>query len=301
MASADQPEFSASDSLYVRPTDSLPDSDPAANLSVSPLHRRSTAPQSISAQSTSSTVPGTPGADRLSLSLLSIGQSPLPHQPRVPLRGTPSAVGAIRARNSIHALSYTGTPLRNALLEPASRSSTISTHMAASVLGKRLRVRTQYINDTSDPEREEFERQEALLVVEVARVQLAVRRSEKDLVRAQLDETAVLDTLHKCRLAEMERRFDMAESHLGSIRNSIRTNGGILCERSLHKHRRQDSTSSIIIDHDPGTCLNRNHSVLVLQSRYMQIEDHPRPGSRCSRPLSCCCHSEFIPRSVTQL
>ncbi|KAF8433354.1 hypothetical protein L210DRAFT_3507106 [Boletus edulis BED1] len=237
MASADQPEFSASDSLYVRPTDSLPESDPAANLSVSPLHRRSTAPQSISAQSTSSTVPGTPGADRLSLSLLSIGQSPLPHQPRVPLRGTPSAVGAIRARNSIHALSYTGTPLRNALLEPA-----------ASILGKRLRTD---IDDTSDPEREEFERQEALLVVKVARVQLAVRRSEKDLVRAQLDETTVLDTLHKCRLAEMERRFDMAESHLGSIRNSIRTNGGILCERSLHKHRRQDSTSSIIIDHDP--------------------------------------------------
>ncbi|KAF8451175.1 hypothetical protein L210DRAFT_3640259 [Boletus edulis BED1] len=171
MASADQPEFSASDSLYVRPTDSLPDSDPAANLSVSPLHRHSTAPQSISAQSTLSTVPGTPGADRLSLSLLSIGQSPLPHQPRVPLRGTPSAVGAICARNSIHALSYTGTPLRNALLEPASHSSTISTHMAASILGKRLRTD---VDDTSDPEREEFERQEALLVVEVARVQLAV-------------------------------------------------------------------------------------------------------------------------------
>ena len=124
------------------------------------------------------------------------------------------------------------------------------------------------VSDASDPEREEFEHQEALLLVGVVRAQSAIRRYEKNLAQAQLDETMVLGTLYKCHITEMQRRFDMAESHLRSICNSIQMNGGILCEGSLllHKHRRQSSASSISIDHDPqaSMCFIKNHDVLNL-------------------------------------
>ena len=81
----------------------------------------------------------------------------------------------------------------------------------------------------------------------------------------QLDESTACGTLYKYCVVEMQRRFDMAESHVGSIHNFIRTNGGILCEGSLHKHhRRQGSISSINIDQDCGMCFIKNHGILNL-------------------------------------
>jgi hypothetical protein len=57
----------------------------------------------------------------------------------------------------------------------------------------------------------------------------------------------------------------MTVSHVGSIRNSIRMNGSILCEGSLHKHHgRQASISSINIDQDSGMCFIKNHGILNL-------------------------------------
>ena len=140
MASSNQPEVPANDSAMSAQwtgNDTLPDSDP--KLSQSPPC--STALLSLSAHSTLSTVPGTPGAD-LSVSFLSVGRPFTYHQPHVPLRGTPSAVGAIYAQKSIPALSYIRTPLWNALLEPSSSEFHNSTTcMDVSILGKRLKVR----------------------------------------------------------------------------------------------------------------------------------------------------------------
>ena len=107
-------------------------------------------------------------------------------------------------------------------------------------------------SDTSDPKRKEFEHKEVLLIVQVVRAKAALHRSEKHLVRAQLDETTALGNLHKCHVVEMQRRFNIAESQLGSIHNSIRRNRGTLCNGSLPKRCCQDSTSSIIINPEPG-------------------------------------------------
>ena len=118
MASSDQPEVLADDSATSAQwtgNDTLPDSDPKLSKSL-PC---STALLSLSAHFTLSTAPGTPGAD-LSVSFLSVGWPFAYHQPHVPLRGTLSAVGAIHAQKSIPTLSYTGTPLRNALFKPIS-------------------------------------------------------------------------------------------------------------------------------------------------------------------------------------
>lgn len=128
-----------------------------------------------------------------------------------------------------------------------------------------FQISQQTDTDASDPKREEFKHQEALLLLEVMRAKSAVCQSERNLAQMQLDESTTRGTLYKYRVAEMQRRFNMAESHIGSIRNSIQTNRGILCEGSLHKcHRCQASISSINIDQDSGTCSIKNHSVLNL-------------------------------------
>ena len=105
-------------------------------------------------------------------------------------------------------------------------------------------------SDTSNPKHEEFEHKEALLIVQVMRAKVALHQSEKHLAQAQLDGTTALGNLHKCCVVEMQRRFDIAESQLGSIHNSIQMNGGTLCNGSLPKCHNQDSTS--IINPEPG-------------------------------------------------
>jgi len=104
MASASQPEVPANDSVTsAQRIDSLLDSDPSGSIHSKSPPCPSTAPVSLRAHSTLSTVPGTPGAD-LSVSFLSINQPLASCQPHVPLRGTPSAVGAIHAQKSISAV-----------------------------------------------------------------------------------------------------------------------------------------------------------------------------------------------------
>ncbi|KAI6020827.1 hypothetical protein PISMIDRAFT_102708, partial [Pisolithus microcarpus 441] len=86
--------------------------------------------------------------------------------------------------------------------------------------------------------------QEAYLLLDVARAQATVRRLERQLVHAKLDENIALGNLYKCRAQESERRLENAEAELGCIRNSIWMSGGKLCDDSAHKHHCRISGSS---------------------------------------------------------
>ncbi|KAI9574125.1 hypothetical protein HD554DRAFT_2044737 [Boletus coccyginus] len=208
MASSDQPEWTGNDTL--------PDFN--SKLFYSPPC--STTLLSLSAHSTLSIVPGTPGAD-LSVLFLSVSRPFAYYQPHVPLRGTLSAVGAIHAQKSIPALSYARMPLQNALLEPTfSEFHNSTTHMDMSILGKRLKTDMNTSN-ASNPKCKEFKHQEALLLFEVTRTDSAVCQSERNLAQMQLDKSTVCSTLYKYHVAGMQRRFNMAKSHVGSIHNSI--------------------------------------------------------------------------------
>jgi len=122
------------------------------------------------------------------------------------------------------------------------------------------------LSDTSDPKHNNYKCKEALQLVEVARAQSAVCRYEKELAHAQLKHSAALSNLYRCHSWEMQRRFDIAESHLGSVRNSIQMNRGTLCKSSLPMCRHQDSTSSI--DQDTGMYFIQNLTVLISPSHY---------------------------------
>lgn len=118
---------------------SLPDSDPS-NLSKSPPRSAAL----LGANSTLSMVLGTPSAD-LSSSLLSVGRTTTSRSYLgVPMRGTPSAVGAIHPWKLIPTPPYAVMPLQNSLLGLSPHEFREPT-VEMSIIEKQLKVSTYSI------------------------------------------------------------------------------------------------------------------------------------------------------------
>ncbi|KAI5987376.1 hypothetical protein EDD15DRAFT_2372368 [Pisolithus albus] len=236
MASSDQPQSPAgNDSIVPFQQVDVPSALP--NRSEFP-HQSTHVP--LTTQYNTSTVPETPGAD-LSISFPSIKAEPASShraEPGMPLKGTPSAVGALCIWRSMVNLPFAGT--WNAWFGPTPRRMHDPTAQVCAVLGKRQKTEPDF-SDSVDEDREEFNQQEAYLLLDIARAQVTVRRLEQQLVHVKLDENIALGNLYKCRAQESERRLENAEAELGCIRNSIRMSGGKLCDDSACKHRRRVS------------------------------------------------------------
>ncbi|KAF8422829.1 hypothetical protein L210DRAFT_3509857 [Boletus edulis BED1] len=203
---------------------------PSGSGSVEPTTTSTTTKAPSSTKSNSSTIPDATqdvAASDLSLSSLVVRSVmvPLPSlsfcQPpshahgtcqdgrQPPLTGTPSAVGAI-------------------LSHPQS------------LLAKRhiiMKLDSDCLDsDTLDAEREEFEREEAYLLLKVARTQTNVQQLEQHLAGAKMEEHTATGNLYKHWAQETDRRLEVAETKLGSIRNLIQMGGGTLCDFSSQKH-----------------------------------------------------------------
>ncbi|KAI5981276.1 hypothetical protein EDD15DRAFT_2204161 [Pisolithus albus] len=199
----------------------------------------------LTIQYNTSMVPETPGAD-LSISFRSIKAEPASShraEPGMPLKGTPSAIGALCIWRSMVNLPFAGMPLQNAWFGLTPGRMHDPTAQVHAVLGKRQKTELDF-SDSVDEDHEEFNQQEAYLLLDIARAQATVRRLEQQLVHAKLDENIALGNLYKCRAQESERRLENAEAELGCIRNSIRMSGGKLCDDSARKRRRRISGSS---------------------------------------------------------
>lgn len=102
-------------------------------------------------------------------------------------------------------------------------------------------------DDGDDDLRVEFEQQEALLFLEIARARNDVRKLEQKLSQARLEEVHTTGKLYQLQAEEADRRMDAAEERVGAIRNSIRMTGGNVCDMSVQKRRRISGDASIRI------------------------------------------------------
>ncbi|KAG6369420.1 hypothetical protein JVT61DRAFT_14903 [Boletus reticuloceps] len=98
-----------------------------------------------------------------------------------------------------------------------------------------------------EEDREDFEQQEALLYLEVARARGDVRKLEQKLAQARWDKVNVTSRLYKLQAVEAEKRSNAAERRIGTIHNSIRMAGGSLYNTAQKRRRTSDSDDSIII------------------------------------------------------
>ncbi|KAI5999538.1 hypothetical protein EDD15DRAFT_2193601 [Pisolithus albus] len=171
MASSDQPQSPAgNDSIVPFQQVDVPSALP--NHSEFP-HQSTHVP--LTTQYNTSTVPETPGAD-LSISFPSIKVEPASShraEPGMPLKGTPSAVGALCIWRSMVNLPFAGTPLRNAWFGPTPGRMHDPTAQVHAVLGKRQKTEPDF-SDSVDEDREEFNQQEAYLLLDIARAQATV-------------------------------------------------------------------------------------------------------------------------------
>ncbi|KAI5999619.1 hypothetical protein EDD15DRAFT_2193660 [Pisolithus albus] len=161
MASSDQPQSPAgNDSIVPFQQVDVPSALP--NCSEFP-HQSTHVP--LTTQYNTSTVPETPGAD-LSISFPSIKAEPASShwaEPGMPLKGTPSAVGALCVRRSMVNLPFAGTPLQNAWFGPTPGRMHDPTAQTE-----------PDFSDSVDEDREEFNQQEAYLLLDIARAQATV-------------------------------------------------------------------------------------------------------------------------------
>ncbi|KAF8548698.1 hypothetical protein OG21DRAFT_1516024 [Imleria badia] len=143
----------------------------------------------------------------------------VPHVPRTTVNangfivGTPSAVGAIRPRKS--------STIPQLLTHAPTRRSPLAVNNP--VVPQSVLVHNY--DELSDPEGLEFEREDARLVLEVARSRRTICRLEQQLAQAKIDENIALCTLFKYRAEEAERRLEGAEYDIGCVRNMMRSNG----------------------------------------------------------------------------
>ncbi|KAI6012107.1 hypothetical protein BKA83DRAFT_4131033 [Pisolithus microcarpus] len=199
----------------------------------------------LTIQYTSSMVPETPGAN-LSISFPSIKAEPASShwaEPSMPLKGTPSSVGAFCIWKLVVNLPFAGMPLWNAWLGPTPRRMLNSTMQIHTILGK-WQKSEQDFSDPIDIDHEEFNQQEVFLLLDIARAQATVRCLEWQLVHVKMDENIALGNLYKSQARESERRLENAEAELGCIHNSIWMSGGKLCDDSVCKCHRCTSGSS---------------------------------------------------------
>ncbi|KAI6018612.1 hypothetical protein PISMIDRAFT_10121 [Pisolithus microcarpus 441] len=134
-------------------------------------------------------------------------------------------------------------PLQNTWLGPTPRRMLDSTTQIHAILGK-WQKSEQDFSDPINVDCEEFNQQEAFLLLDIARAQATVHRLEWQLVHVKMDENVALGNLYKSRAQESERRLENAEAELGCIHNSIWMSGGKLCDDSVCKHHRHALGSS---------------------------------------------------------
>ena len=91
----------------------------------------------LGAQSTKNVVPVTPGAD-LSIPVSSATQQQRFAIPRLPLKGTPSAVRALRIRGPVSSQLAAWTPLQNSYVGATPRMLCTPLGSDTNILGKRL-------------------------------------------------------------------------------------------------------------------------------------------------------------------
>ncbi|KAG9307891.1 hypothetical protein JVU11DRAFT_13041 [Chiua virens] len=257
MESSDQPDVSANGS---EASNTLPNElSGKHNTSVSsPLPANSTAPiMTASNWSSPGIALGTPGVD-MSMLMLPAGR-PSSFRACVLMMGTPSAVGAFPVLKTVAGRAFIGGVATPGPVQAFVTCTPLATHeslvdmdVEASILGKQFKPDVEP-SDPPDVECDEYQAQNAMLLLDVARAKSTVRCCKMELAQAQLDKSAALGRLYKCHINEMKRMFNVAESHLGSVHNSIRTNGGILCQFTLPKWHRQDSPSSRF-DSNSGMC-----------------------------------------------
>ncbi|KAG9313084.1 hypothetical protein JVU11DRAFT_6527 [Chiua virens] len=257
MESSDQPDVSANRSKVSNTL--LNELSGKHNTSVSsPLPANSTTLiMTASNWSSPGIALGMPGVNT-SASMLPAGW-PSSFHARVPMIGTPSAVGAFPALKTVTGRAFIGGMATPGPVQAFVTRTPLATHKSlvdmdveASILGKRFKPNVEPSNPL-DIECDEYQAQNAMLLLDVAQAKSTMRRCEMELAQAQLDESTALSRLYKCRVNKMKRMFNVTESHLGSICNSIRTNGGILCQSTLPKQHHQDSSSSRF-DSDSGMC-----------------------------------------------
>ncbi|KAG6372368.1 hypothetical protein JVT61DRAFT_7808 [Boletus reticuloceps] len=141
-----------------------------------------------------------------------------------------------------------GTPFRNSYL-----TLTPSIPLANNLEATKKHTIDDLDRFSDDEEgREDFEQQEALLYLEVARAWGDVRKLEQKLAQARWDEVNVTSRLYKLQAVEAEKRSDVAERRIGTIRNSICMAGGSLYNTAQKRRCTSDSDDSIIIY--AGTC-----------------------------------------------
>ncbi|KAI6014231.1 hypothetical protein BKA83DRAFT_4499420 [Pisolithus microcarpus] len=146
------------------------------------------------------------------------------------IRGTPAAIGLFRAPKLLIMLPPHTTPFpyRNYAL-----SFTVSTEDEGGQVGE------------EEEEEECAERDEAKLVLEVARAQCKICHIEQQLSTARLEEIDALGNLYQFRAELTERKLQYADFDLGHVRHSIQKNGVSLCDLPSTRKRRQMSDNGV--------------------------------------------------------
>ncbi|KAG6377805.1 hypothetical protein JVT61DRAFT_14579 [Boletus reticuloceps] len=211
--------------------------------------------QAIQQQLSTATVPATPGMDSpnstdasASIPRSLIDRSGVSVCPNLE-RGTPLAVGAFNIQKSF------ATPFRTQKPSKLSASFTFSSPMVS--LKKRECIETtENVPVISSDSEEESEREEARLLLNVARAQRYLRQLEQDVIHAQLAENAVLSELYQFRASQSQKKLDATEYDLGCLRNTIRKSGISLADvPSARKRRRMSNETSVAgmsDSHSPG-------------------------------------------------
>ena len=97
-------------------------------------------------------------------------------------------------------------------------------------------------DDSMEGEHEEFKQDEALCILDIARVQFKMRRLEQALAEAKLEETITLGNLYKRQACEAEKRLESTEFDLGHVQNTIQNSGSSLCDiPNKHQHTSNSS------------------------------------------------------------
>ncbi|KAF8419508.1 hypothetical protein L210DRAFT_3510735 [Boletus edulis BED1] len=200
-------------------------------------------------QLSTATIPGTPGADSPNSTSLGTTMSvprSLVHQDSVLSssnleRGTPLAIGAFKVQKLSSHTSHVATPLRAA--SKLSVSFTPSSPLMSSQRRDYMEARE---NVTSSDGKDDSEREEAHLLLSVARAQRQLRQLEQDVIHAQLTENIALGELYQFRADQAQKNLDTTEYDLGCLRNTIRKNGIVLADLpSAHKRRRASNETTL--------------------------------------------------------
>ncbi|KAN0087816.1 hypothetical protein V8E55_006437 [Tylopilus felleus] len=157
------------------------------------------------------------------------GHSRLPHSiqdPRTatPLIGIPSANGTVRIpKSSIISQFMTPVPTKGSPL--AQQGFTVP----KSKKNVRISKATQIQDDPLDSEQEEFEVEDACLILEVARARHVVCQLEHDLAEAKGAENLALCDLYKHRAKKAGKILAGAEYDVGCVRN-------LICNSNIGNH-----------------------------------------------------------------